>query len=487
MRRAMVRRKIPMHASDSPLELDEPAMRRLLDLVTDRIVSHVTSLPAQPVHATRGGKKLARALREPIPERGAPVERLLRLLFGRILPTSLNTASPGYLAYVPGGGLFAAAVGDLIALSTNRYASVWLAAPGLAQIEQNVIEWIAAIVGLPAQSAGGLLLSGGSMANLVALVTARRQRLPPDFSKGVIYTSDQAHHSVIKAAVFAGFTEERVRVVPSDERFRVRTDLLEDAMRGDADEGLTPFCIVGHGGTTNTGAVDDLSRLADLAARHGAWLHVDAAYGGFFALTERGRTALRGIDRADSVTLDPHKSLFLPYGTGALIVRDRGALRRAHAMHASYMPPMQVEEDLVDFCDLGPELSREARGLRVWLPLKMHGARVFRAALDEKIDLARVAADGLRALPGVEIVAEPELSLLAFRLRPPLALPGAELDALNRRFLAAINQRNRVLLTGAVVAVGFVLRICILSFRTHADRIAMCLEDVVAAQGEVLG
>jgi len=325
------------------------------------------------------------------------------------------------------------------------------------------------------------------MANLVALVTARRERLPPDFSKGVIYTSDQAHHCILKAALFAGFTEDRVRIVPSDERFRVRADLLEEAMRADAAQGLTPFCVVGHGGTTNTGAVDDLSQLADLAARHGAWFHVDAAYGGFFAMTERGRAALRGIERADSVALDPHKSLFLPYGTGALVVRCRSALRRAHAMHASYMPPMQDEEDLVDFCDLGPELSREARGLRVWLPLKMHGAQVFREALDEKIDLARAAADGLRTLGDVEIVAEPELSLFAFRLRPSHVAPGAPLDALNRRFLAAINQRNRVLLTGAVVAVGFVLRICVLSFRTHADRIAMCLEDAAAARDEVMG
>jgi aromatic-L-amino-acid decarboxylase len=480
------RRKIPRHGDETPLELDEPAMRKLVELATDRIVKHIASLPTQPVHATRGGKKLAHALREPLPERGAPIERLLRLLFGRIIPTSLNTASPGYLAYVPGGGVFAAAVADLVALATNRYASVWLAAPGLAQIEQNVISWIAGIVGMPPDASGGLLLSGGSMANLVALVTARRDRLPPDFSRGVLYTSDQAHHSVLKAAVFAGIAEERVRMIPSDDRFRVRADRLAEAMKSDAASGLVPFCVVGHGGTTNTGAVDDLAALADLAQRHRAWFHVDAAYGGFFAMTDRGRSALRGIERADSVTLDPHKSLFLPYGTGALVVRDRAALRRAHAMHATYMPPMQDDAELVDFCDLGPELSREARGLRVWLPLKLHGAAVFRAALDEKIDLARQAAEGLRAIPDLTIVADPELSLLAFRLAPAGAEPGPDLDELNRRFLAAINQRNRVLLTGATVAPGFVLRVCVLSFRTHADRIEMLIEDARAARDEVL-
>jgi aromatic-L-amino-acid decarboxylase len=339
------------------------------------------------------------------------------------------------------------------------------------------------MLGLPA-TAGGLLTTGGSLANLIAVITARRERLPPDFLRGVVYASEEAHHSVRKAALLAGILPERVRAVPTDARFRLRVDALAETIARDRAEGLTPFLLVGSAGTTSTGAVDDLEALADLAAREEILLHVDAAYGGFFTLTERGRAALRGIDRAHSITIDPHKSLFLPYGTGCLLVRDREALRRAHAVPASYLPPMQDDADRVDFCELGPELSREARGLRVWLPLMMHGAGVFRAALDEKIDLARWAAEALRALPGVEIVAEPALSLLAFRTR----LPGgsdAEVDARSRRLLSLVNQRQRVLLNGATVQGRFLIRMCVLSFRTHRDRVEAAIDDVRAALAQL--
>lgn len=459
-------------------------MRDLVERTASRVMAHVASLPEQPLHRVAGGKKLASLLREPIAEHAVPLERVLRLLFGRVIPSTFNTASPGYLAYIPGGGLFASAVADFIALATNRYAGVWVAGPGLVQIEQNVLAWFAAELGLPAGS-GGLLTSGGSMANLVALVTARRERLPPDFLRGVIYASDQAHHSVEKAAMIAGFPRDRVRSLPADGAFRLDVADLDRAIRVDREAGLEPFAVVASAGTTNTGAIDPLEAIADIAARERLWLHVDAAYGGFFALTERGKTKLRGIDRADSVTLDPHKGLFLPYGTGCLLVRDRAALRRAHAMHASYMPPMQTDDDLVDFCDIGPELSREWRGLRVWLPFKLHGASAFRAALDEKLDLAARAADAIRAMPEIEMVAEPELSLLAFRFRPAAVTDEATLERLNRALIAAINERQRVFLTGAKTSGRYFLRVCILSFRTHQDRVDACIEDVRASLEDI--
>jgi aromatic-L-amino-acid decarboxylase len=458
-------------------------MREMVDLAMDRIEKHIESLPRQPMHATAGGKKLARALREPMPERGRPFDRLLRLLFGRVIPASLNTASPGYLAYIPGGGLFHSAVADLIADATNRYVGVWLAAPALAQLEENVVQWFCAMLGLPT-GAGGLLTTGGSLANLIAVVTARRERLPPDFLRGTIYASEEAHHSVRKAAIIAGFPAERVRAIPTDDRFRMIPEAVAAAARADRAEGLAPFFLAAAAGTTSTGAVDDLEALADVAERERLWLHVDAAYGGFFALTERGKAVMRGVERADSVTLDPHKSLFLPYGTGCLVVRDREALRRAHAVSASYLPPMQTEEGLVDFCELGPELSRDARGLRVWLPLKMHGAAVFRAALDEKLDLARWATDELRRIDGIDVVAEPELSLLAFRARSEGASAAQE-DTFNRRLCAKVNEKQRVLLTGAVVKDRFLIRMCIISFRTHAERVAMAVDDVRTSLAEL--
>lgn len=473
-------------AAGSAIELSPEEFRALVETALERLAEHVRTLPDQPLTGTEGGVELARSLAEPAPpERGAPVSELFDLLFERAIPTTFNTASPGYLAYIPGGGLLHSAVADLIADTVNRYSGVFAAAPALSQLETNVLAWFARIAGYPPE-ARGVLTSGGSLANWTALVTARRERLPENFLAGTIYASDQTHHSVAKSAMLAGFPARNVRKVPTDETFRVRPDALERLIEEDRRAGLTPFLVVGNAGTTNTGAVDPLPELADLAARHGLWLHVDAAYGGFFLLTDEGRRTLRGIDRADSIVLDPHKGLFLPYGTGALIVRDGQALKRAHTIQADYMPPLQEDPDLVDYCEYSPELSRPYRGLRVWLPFKMHGIAPFRAQLEEKLALTRWAHDRLREIEGVEILAAPQLSLLAFRWSPPGArLEPEALNRLNQDLMERVNARQHVKLTGTLLSGAFAIRICVLSFRTHLDRMEMCLEDVRAAIEEL--
>ena len=468
---------------DTTLELSSEDFRALVEAATRRIVDYVESLPRQPSADTDGSAELARSLVEPLPESGRPYGELLDLLFERVVPKGFNTAGPGYLAYIPGGGILHSAVANLIADAVNRYVGVFAAAPGLAQIEANVVRWFCNIVGYPA-TAGGILTSGGSLANFSALVTARRELLPDDFLSGVLYASDQVHHSIAKAAILAGFPEENVRLVPSDADFRIRTDLLAEAVAADRLGGRRPFLVVGSAGTTNTGAVDDLDGLADFCAAEDLWLHVDAAYGGFFLLTAEGRRRLAGISRADSVVLDPHKGLFLPYGTGSLLVRDRDTLRRAHALSADYMPPMQDDPDLVDFNLISPELSRDWRGLRVWLPIAMHGIGPFRRNLEEKLELTQWATGELATIPGIEIVAEPQLSIVAFRLARPDLDAEAE-NALNRAFLAAINDRRRVYLTGTMLGGKFALRICVLSFRTHFDRMREGLDDVRSAADDL--
>jgi aromatic-L-amino-acid decarboxylase len=461
---------------ERPLELSPEEFAQLVGEAVERIRAHVGTLPEQPAADTEGAADLARSLREELPEDPSPFPELLDLLFERAIPKSFNTAGPGYFAYIPGGGLLHSAIADLIADSVNRYVGVWAAAPGLAQIEANVLAWFSRIVGYPS-SARGFLTSGGSLANFSAIFCARRERLPEDFHGGVIYTSEQAHHSVRKAARLAGFPEGAVVEVPTDGRFRIRTDGLEEAIHRDRAGGRTPFLLVGNAGTTNTGAVDDLRALADLARSHGLWFHVDAAYGGFFLLTGEGRRRMAGIELADSVVLDPHKGLFLPYGTGSLLVRDGAALLRAHSQTAAYMPPMQEASEFVDFCQISPELSRDWRGLRVWLPVRMLGIGAFRRALEEKLELARRAAEELRGIEGIEVVAEPQLSIVAFRLvRPGLA--DEEINRLNREVLDRVNARRRVYLTATDLGGRFVIRICVLSFRSHLDRLTQALEDI---------
>ncbi|HEY1433883.1 MAG TPA: aminotransferase class I/II-fold pyridoxal phosphate-dependent enzyme [Thermoanaerobaculia bacterium] len=474
-----------MTGEDRSLELSPESLRGLIDAAGRRVVAHIASLGEQPSCDVAGGAALARSLAEPLPESGRSAEELLDLLFDRVIPKSFNTAGPGYLAYIPGGGLPHSAVADLIADGVNRYVGVFAAAPGLAQIETNVVRWFCDIAGYPA-SARGILTSGGSLATFSALVAARRDRLPEDFLKGTLYASDQAHHAIEKAALLAGFPAGCVREIPTDAAFRIRVDALAEAIAADRARGRTPFFVVGNAGTTNTGAVDDLAALADLCARERLWFHVDGAYGGFFLLTDAGRRRLAGVERSDSLVLDPHKGLFLPYGTGALLVRDGEALKRAHALSAEYLPSMQEDPDLVDFNLLSPELSRDFRGLRVWLPIKMHGIGPFRANLEEKLVLAGHAANELARMPGIEILAAPQLSILAFRLARP-ALDGPALDRLNHALLDRVNGKRRVYLTGTTLHGRFAIRVCVLSFRTHRDRMDEGLDDIRTAIAELQG
>jgi len=451
--------------------------------VLEAIVEHLSGLPDARPYAIRDPEALAASLVAPVaPREGGTLDAALATIFGPGVSETFNTASGGYLAYVPGGGLLTSALGDLIASAINRYVGVWVAAPGLVQLERNVIRWFASFVGGD-ESWSGILTSGGSLANFSAVVTAREEKLGEELGRGVLYTSAEAHHSVMKAARLAGLPSRAVRVVPVDDAFRIDVEALGAAIAQDRAAGLHPFMVVANAGSTNTGAIDDLGALADLAAAEGLWLHVDGAYGGFFALTHRGRAALSGIARADSITLDPHKGLFLPYGNGCLRVRDGGALRRAHDVTGAYMPDFQSDTERPDFCSISPELSRPNRGLAVWLPLTVHGVDAFAAALDERIDLARYAAESLAARDDVELVKAPELSLFAFRITPT-DVEEADLDDFNRRVLERVRDKGRVFLTGTDVGGRFLCRMCVLHLRTDKARVDAALLDIAAAIDE---
>jgi aromatic-L-amino-acid decarboxylase len=447
--------------------------------VVARCVDHIARAGQQPSCGDVDAAALCRSLVEPAPEHGVALEPLLDSLFHDWIPRSFTTIGPGYLAFIPGGGVYPAALADFIANTTNRYTGVWQAAPALVQLEANALDWLRDWMGFPAE-ARGLFTAGGSMATFNAIVCARERHLGAEIRRGVLYTSDQAHHSVLKSAKLAGVMPDRVRPIASDDRFRMRVDLLTQAIAADRRAGLTPFAVVSSAGTTNTGAVDPLDAIADACASEGLWHHVDGAYGAFFYLSEDLRDTLRGLPRADSLTLDPHKGMFLPYGTGALLVRDGAALRAAHEATADYLPAMPHPEDFYDPSQHGPELSRGFPGLRVWLSVKLFGAAAFRDAIAEKRALTLDARRRVAALPGIVIDAEPDLSLFAFHLTWPGASKADE-DAATRALMEQTTARGRVMVTGCTAHGRALGRVCVLSFRTHQLQIDALIEDMAAA------
>jgi aromatic-L-amino-acid/L-tryptophan decarboxylase len=458
-------------------------MRAMADAVADRCIAHIASLGDQPSCGDVDAAALCRALRERAPEHGVMLEPLLDMLFRDVIPRSFTAPGPGYLAFIPGGGLYPAALADFIANAVNRYTGVWQAAPALLQLEANALDWLREWMDFPPDTRG-LFTSGGSMATFNAIVCARERHLGAEIRRGVLYTSDQAHHSVLKSAKLAGVMPDRVRPIASDAAFRLRVDVLREAIAADRRAGLTPFVVVSSAGTTNTGAVDPLDAIADVCAAESLWHHIDGAYGAFFYLCDDLRSALRGLPRADSLTLDPHKGMFLPYGTGALLVRDGAALRAAHEATAAYLPAMPHPEDFYDPSQHGPELSRGFPGLRVWLCVKLFGSAAFRAALAEKRALTLDAARRVAALPGILVDAPPELSLFAFHVTAP-GWSLAREDAATRALMERTTRRGRVMVTGCTAHGRYLGRVCVLSFRTHAAQIDALVDDFAAVLKEI--
>ena len=471
-------RSEPTPETVRPLEPVGGDLRALLGTVSDFVTDVVDGLADAPASDATGVADLLadRSLRQPPPEDGRPLAELLDVLTGAAAK-GLNPASPGYLAFIPGSGLVSAAVADLIVGVLNRYTGLAFPAPGLVAMEADLLRWLAELFGLPAQ-ARGILTSGGSLATLSALITARQARLPANFLAGTMYVSEQAHQSAAKALRLAGFPPSALRVVPVDSGgLRMDVEALCAAVHTDRAAGLQPFCVVVTAGTTNTGSIDPLPAVADVAAHEGLWLHVDAAYGGFFQLTERGRQRLRGIERADSLVVDAHKGLFLPFGTGCLLVRDGELLREAHSGPAADYLQDITDSDLPNFAEFGPELTRDFRGLRLWLPLHLHGVAAFRAALDEKLDLAELAYDELAEHPHLRVLHRPELSTIAVRCQLP-DRSGSDGDIATAELLRRVNAEQRVFMSSTRIGGRYYARICVLNHRTDRSRVTEAIQAI---------
>lgn len=438
---------------------------------TEQFLNHIYDLPAY-VTTDDKGKGL---FDSPISEHPADIQSLLQIIAEHVDRPGLNPASGGHLGYIPGGGIYYASLGDYLADVTNRFAGIFFAGPGAVRMEQLLIDWMASIAGFP-KTAGGNLTSGGSIANLIGIVAARDAAglQPKDIERSVMYLTTQAHHSVDKAIRIAGLNHCILRHVPVDAQFRMDTAALENSILEDKRSGLNPWLVICAAGTTDVGAVDPLHTIADIAQRHNLWMHTDGAYGAFFILCDEGKKILRGMERSDSLVMDPHKGLFLPYGSGALLVRDKTKLYHAFWYQANYLQDALKSSDELSPADLSPELTKHFRGLRLWLPLKLLGIAPFRAALEEKLLLARYFHQEIQNVHGFEAGRFPDLSVTTFRYIPKRG----DANTFNERLIQEVVRDGRVFLSSTRLNGQFVIRLAVLSFRTHLDTIDMALSII---------
>jgi glutamate/tyrosine decarboxylase-like PLP-dependent enzyme len=474
----------------SALDWSAAEMRALGYAMVDAVVARHSGL--RDSAPWRGGSRgeLEALFREPCPEEGRDPEAVLNRAIQDILPRAGRIDHPRFMAFVPASPVWPAILADWLATGFNIFQGTWLGGAGPSQIELVVLDWFREWLGMP-QGAGGLFTSGGSAANLTAVVAARqrairraevgsRGRGPTPAREAAnafrAYVSAQAHSSVGRALRIAGVPDEAVRWIPVDDGLRMRPDALRAAMDADREAGWAPGLVVGNGGATNTGIVDPLEALGAEARARGAWFHVDAAYGGFAVLTSEGPHVLAGIGEADSVTLDPHKWLFQTFECGCLIVRDTEDLEQAFRVSAEYLQDTELGREHVNFGDRGLQLTRSFRALKVWMTLQMIGRHELAQAVEEAILLADHAAERIRREPALRVLAEPSLSIVCFQAIPPEGEPA---DDFNQSIQDRIVSDGTAMISSTRIRGRFALRFCILNHRTTRADVDAVLDRIV--------
>jgi aromatic-L-amino-acid decarboxylase len=467
------------------LDPDRVERAELLDQVTNYAESFLQQLPGAKTYTRDAGRA---GFRESLfDETPSEMAEILNVFRAEVDTTGILPASGGQMGYIPGGGLYPSALGDYLADISNRYSGVAFASPGAAELEWALVRWMCELVGYP-ESAAGDLTSGGSVSTLSAMVAARDAcGIGPDrTADACVYMSEQAHHCIGKALHVAGLGEARRRIVAMDECYRMNADVLEQMIGEDRSQGLIPWLITASAGTTDTGAVDPIGRIADIAQENELWFHLDAAYGGFFLLCDEARESLSGIGRADSIVMDPHKGLGLPYGSGAVLVKEGRLLAESNRYYANYMQdaikPGRTDKREYSPADYSLELTRPFRGPRMWFPLRLFGLRVFRASLAEKIWLARYFHRELGKLEGFETGPCPDLSIVTFRYIPPQG----DANPFNKRLLEAVHEDGKVFITSTLIDGKFTLRLAVLNFRTHRDTIDYLLDLLQRACASII-
>ena len=467
--------------TNDPLALDAETMRKLGYRAVDMLVDRLTD-PSIPPLRRATPQEMAARLSGPAPEEPQDWDEVLRRLDEDVLPFMSKGDHSGFFAYVPFDSTWPRAIGDLIASATNVYAGSWMEAAGPSQVELEVIGWFKDWLGYP-EEAAGLLVSGGSAANLTALACAREAQVGSMSDDLVVYVSDQAHSSVARAARGLGFRQNQVRVIPTGDGLVMRIDLLQSAMEADIAAGRKPLFVSANGGATNSGAVDPLEELVELCDEHDVWLHVDAAYGGFAVLDERGRRQLAGIEDADSITLDPHKWLYQPYECGCLLVSNGAELRNAFTITPDYLKEASAIDSEVNFSDLGLQLTRMARAFKVWCSIQYFGLGAFRRAIERTFELAERAEKRIEASDRLELAATPSLGIVSFRRRFE-----EDEDLLNARLVTELEESGIGLVSATRLKGRYTIRMCIMSHTSgeeDVDRVLDFLEQADVGAGRI--
>jgi glutamate/tyrosine decarboxylase-like PLP-dependent enzyme len=467
MRKQLLKLESVAHGLEPPPALRSKSRQSILEYA-EGFLDEIESFKAFETTAGKGEG----LLESPISEDGIDIEEALQLIRDNVDKPGLNPASGGHLGYIPGGGIYYSALGDYLAAVFNKYAGVSYASPGAVRMENMLIRWMCDLVGYP-REAGGNLKTSGSLANLIAVVTARDAMniRSADIPRSVIYLSRQTHHSVDKAIRVAGLGECIIRYIDLDDKWRMIAKDLADKIAMDKTDGLNPFMVVASAGTTDVGAIDPLPEIGAIAKEHELWYHIDAAYGGFFILTDEGKEKLRGLDLADSLIIDPHTGLFLPYGLGVVLVKNVDDLKRSYSFSANYMQDAFSDPKEISPAEVSPELTKHFRGLRLWLPLKLHGLAPFRACLEEKLLLAKYFYAEVRKI-GFESDLEPDLSVVTYRYVPRIG----DYDEFNKKLLETVIEDGRVFISSTVLNGKFTLRFACLAFRTHLKTVDTLLE-----------
>jgi aromatic-L-amino-acid decarboxylase len=464
------------------LQLSDSEFRALAARVTGLAADYLATLGDLPAFPEVSGQASVNAFRDVLPEKGlgpAAFDALTAVLdFSR-------PPSPRFFGYVLGSGEPVAALADLLASVLNQNVTAWRSSPAAVSLERQVVATLAAA--LDCHGYRGSFCGGGSMANLMALAMAREARLPANASgarPGVVYASSEVHMSIPKAMALLGLGRENLRLIPADERFRMRPAQLRAAIAADRAAGRVPLAVVATSGTVNTGSIDPLPEIASLCREHGLWMHVDGAYGALAALAVPERFA--GLNAADSLSLDPHKWLYQPLDCGMLLFKDAEAARVAFSYTGDYARSLAA--DTVEgfaFFDESLELSRRFRSLKLWLSMRYHGLDAFRRTIHADLRHAQLLAQQVAASGRLELAAPVALSAVCFRYRPAESRT-PDGDRLNAAILRRVIERGRVYLSNATLGGGFVLRACFVNHRTTEADVAQIVPEVLAAADEVL-